>query len=93
MCLLCISFCSSEHFNVIALCILNMILLLLLLRDDLSGLCALVMCIVCDTDILCVISGFYDTANETFDPMNPNFKRLRQQQLEGERRGDKEAVR
>ncbi|KAI0237412.1 Cell division cycle 5-like protein [Lamellibrachia satsuma] len=35
--------------------------------------------------------GFYDTTNETYDPLDPDFKRLRQQQLEGERRGDKEA--
>lgn len=35
--------------------------------------------------------GFYDTANETFDPLDPNFKRLRQQQLDGELRRDKEA--
>ena len=35
--------------------------------------------------------GFYDTVNETFDPLNPNFKRLRQQQLDGELRRDKEA--
>jgi len=37
-------------------------------------------------------SGFYDTSNEIFDPMNPNFRRLRQQQLEGELRKDKEEV-
>lgn len=37
-------------------------------------------------------SGFYDTANEVFDPQNPNFGRLRQQQLEGEMRKDKEEV-
>jgi len=35
--------------------------------------------------------GFYDTANEAFDPLDPNFKRLRQQQLDGELRRDKEA--
>jgi len=35
--------------------------------------------------------GFYDTANEGFDPMDPNFKRLRQQQLDGDLRRDKEA--
>ncbi|XP_021950425.1 cell division cycle 5-like protein [Folsomia candida] len=35
-------------------------------------------------------SGFYDTANEVYDPQNPNFGRLRQQQLEGEMRKDKE---
>jgi len=37
--------------------------------------------------------GFYDTSNEVFDPSIPNFKRLRQQQLEGELRKDKEEVR
>ncbi len=37
--------------------------------------------------------GFYDTANEKFDADAPNFKRLRQQNLDGERRDDKEAVR
>lgn len=36
--------------------------------------------------------GFYDTSNETFDPAEPNFKRLRQQELDGELRRDKEAV-
>ena len=35
--------------------------------------------------------GFYDTSNEAFDPMDPNFKRLRQQELDGELRRDKEA--
>ncbi|KAK2162342.1 hypothetical protein LSH36_100g06032 [Paralvinella palmiformis] len=35
--------------------------------------------------------GFYDTSNEQFNPGDPNFKRLRQQELEGERRSDKEA--
>jgi len=35
--------------------------------------------------------GFYDTSNESFDPLDPNFKRLRQQQLDGELRRDKEA--
>lgn len=38
-------------------------------------------------------TGFYDTANEVYDPMDANFSRLRQQQLEGEMRRDKEAVR
>ena len=36
--------------------------------------------------------GFYDTANETFNAEAPNFKRLRQQNLDGERRDDVEAV-
>lgn len=35
--------------------------------------------------------GFYDTSSEAFDPLDPNFKRLRQQQLDGELRRDKEA--
>jgi pre-mRNA-splicing factor CDC5/CEF1 len=35
--------------------------------------------------------GFYDTSGETFDPLDPNFKRLRQQTLDGELRRDKEA--
>ena len=35
--------------------------------------------------------GFYDTSNESFDPMDPNFKKLRQQELDGEMRRDKEA--
>lgn len=35
--------------------------------------------------------GFYDTSNEKFEPMEPNFKRLRQQELDGELRRDKEA--
>ncbi|CAH1799753.1 unnamed protein product [Owenia fusiformis] len=34
--------------------------------------------------------GFHDTSNETFDPDAPNFKRLRQQHLDGERRDAKE---
>ena len=36
--------------------------------------------------------GFYDTSEEQFDPLNPNFKRLRQQNLDGERRDAKEEV-
>ncbi|XP_013401217.1 cell division cycle 5-like protein [Lingula anatina] len=36
-------------------------------------------------------AGFYDTTNETYDPLAPNFKRLRQQEFEGERRDNKEA--
>lgn len=35
-------------------------------------------------------SGFYDTSQETYDPMQPNFKRLRQQHLDGELRSEKE---
>nr|KAG5703308.1 hypothetical protein BaRGS_025550 [Batillaria attramentaria] len=36
--------------------------------------------------------GFYDTSQEKYDPMDPNYKRLRQQNLDGERRSDKEEV-
>lgn len=36
--------------------------------------------------------GFYDTSNEIFDPQQHNFGRLRQQQLDGEMRKDKEEV-
>jgi len=35
-------------------------------------------------------SGFYNTAEEAYDPFAPNFHRLRQQQLEGELRSVKE---
>ena len=35
--------------------------------------------------------GFYNTAQEEFNPDGPDFKRLRQQQLDGERRAEKEA--
>ena len=38
-------------------------------------------------------SGFYDTSAEGFDPMQPDFSRLRQQKLDGEMRKDKEEVR
>lgn len=34
--------------------------------------------------------GFYDTLEENYDPLDPNFKRLRQQDLDGERRDAKE---
>lgn len=34
--------------------------------------------------------GFYDTSEETYDPLDPNYKRLRQQHLDGERRSEKE---
>ncbi|KAI5102492.1 cell division cycle 5-like protein [Silurus meridionalis] len=34
--------------------------------------------------------GFYDTSMEQYDPLEPNFKRLRQQHLDGELRNDKE---
>ncbi|KAL8585464.1 hypothetical protein ACOMHN_059433 [Nucella lapillus] len=35
-------------------------------------------------------AGFFDTSQETYDPLDPNYKRLRQQNLDGERRSDKE---
>lgn len=35
-------------------------------------------------------AGFYDTSQETYDPMQPNFKRLRQQHLDGDLRSEKE---
>ncbi|XP_026681581.1 cell division cycle 5-like protein isoform X2 [Diaphorina citri] len=34
--------------------------------------------------------GFYDTSKEEVDPLAPNFKRLRQQHLDGELRSEKE---
>ncbi|KAF4084171.1 hypothetical protein AMELA_G00125950 [Ameiurus melas] len=34
--------------------------------------------------------GFYDTSMEQYDPLEPDFKRLRQQHLDGELRNDKE---
>lgn len=37
-------------------------------------------------------AGFYDTSQETYNPLDPNYKRLRQQNLDGERRSDKEEV-
>ena len=37
-------------------------------------------------------AGFYDTSNEVYDPTGPNFKRLRQQDMDGEMRRDKEDV-
>ena len=39
------------------------------------------------------IAGFYDTSKEKFDPSHQDFRRLRQQQLDGEMRKDKEEVR
>lgn len=36
--------------------------------------------------------GFYDTAEEVIDPFAPDFKRLRQQNLDGELRVEKEEV-
>ena len=36
--------------------------------------------------------GFYDTSNEAIDPHAPNFNRLRQQNLDGELRSEKEEV-
>ncbi|XP_051935375.1 cell division cycle 5-like protein [Hippocampus zosterae] len=35
-------------------------------------------------------SGFYDTSMEIYDPLAPNFKRLRQQHLDGELRNERE---
>ncbi|GFO03517.1 cell division cycle 5-like protein [Plakobranchus ocellatus] len=35
-------------------------------------------------------AGFYDTSQEVYDPLNPNYKRLRQQNLDGELRSVKE---
>ena len=32
--------------------------------------------------------GFYDTTEEVFDPEDPDFKKLRQQDLDGKRRDD-----
>ncbi|ESO92544.1 hypothetical protein LOTGIDRAFT_190497 [Lottia gigantea] len=34
--------------------------------------------------------GFHDTSNETYDPLDPNYKKLRQQNLDGELRSVKE---
>ncbi|XP_036397968.1 cell division cycle 5-like protein [Megalops cyprinoides] len=34
--------------------------------------------------------GFYDTSMENYEPLEPNFKRLRQQHLDGELRNEKE---
>ena len=34
--------------------------------------------------------GFYDTSEEAFDPNDPDFKKLRQQDLDGKRRDDNE---
>ncbi|XP_076054718.1 cell division cycle protein 21 [Oratosquilla oratoria] len=35
-------------------------------------------------------SGFYDTSSEVYNPMDPDFKRLRQQHLDGEMRVERE---
>ncbi|XP_057704716.1 cell division cycle 5-like protein [Corythoichthys intestinalis] len=35
-------------------------------------------------------AGFYDTSMEIYDPLAPNFKRLRQQHLDGELRNERE---
>lgn len=37
-------------------------------------------------------AGFYDTSEEMFDASDPNFQTLRQQQLDGELRKEKEEV-
>lgn len=36
--------------------------------------------------------GFYDTANEEVDPLAPDFRKLRQQNLDGELRSEIEEV-
>jgi len=36
--------------------------------------------------------GFYDTANEEVDPLAPDFRKLRQQNLDGELRVEIEEV-
>lgn len=42
--------------------------------------------------VLFVLTGFHDTSEENYDPLDPNYKRLRQQDLDGERRDAKEEV-
>ena len=37
--------------------------------------------------------GFYDAAEDDYDPLAPDFRRLRQQHLDGEQRSEKEEVR
>uniref|UniRef100_A0A2L2Y4S8 Cell division cycle 5-like protein n=1 Tax=Parasteatoda tepidariorum TaxID=114398 RepID=A0A2L2Y4S8_PARTP len=36
------------------------------------------------------VAGLYDTSEETYDPMEPDYRRLRQQQLDGELRSERE---
>ncbi|GIY05290.1 cell division cycle 5-like protein [Caerostris darwini] len=36
------------------------------------------------------VPGLYDTSEETYDPMEPDYRRLRQQHLDGELRSEKE---
>ena len=43
-------------------------------------------------DVYILSVGFYDTSEERYDPLDPNYKRLRQQHLDGERRSEKEEV-
>ena len=38
-------------------------------------------------------SGFYDTSEEVVKPLDPNFKRLRQDHMDEKRRDDIEEVR
>ena len=38
------------------------------------------------------LTGFHDTSTEVFDPMAANFKNLRRQDLDGERRSEREIV-
>lgn len=52
----------------------------------------LVICILERYCTLFVLVGFYDTSEEVYVAEEPNFKRLRQQNLDGERRSDKEEV-
>ena len=60
---------------------------------------ALLLYLVCYCILYVIVScmyavfvGFYDTANEAYEAMDPNYKRLRQQNLDGELRRDKEEV-
>ena len=43
--------------------------------------------------IFAFISGFYDTSEEVVKPLDPNFKRLRQDHMDEKRRDDIEEVR
>lgn len=45
-----------------------------------------------DMAVFLFSTGFYDTSEENYVAEEPNFKRLRQQNLDGERRTDKEEV-
>ena len=39
-----------------------------------------------------LLPGFYSTSEETYNPLDPDYKRLRQQNMDGELRRDKEDV-